>query len=84
MTNTLVSKIEEALSKINTSIGKADVRLKAVQGGTVVVSYRKPPSSLGVCHPDKSQATQGLVAEILEDELKSIMPDFERLVVEED
>lgn len=83
MDESIVSKIEETLSKVRPSLGKADVQLKEIHEGVVVVEYRKAPSSIGVCHPDKTQTTRELVTEILEDALSKVVPDFEKVIVME-
>lgn len=74
-------EIEDLLVRIRPSLGGADVRLKGVSRGVVTVQYYKPLSNPSACHVDKTRATREIVAELLEDQLKKVLPGFTELVL---
>ena len=84
MDDELLDKVRETVSRISRSLGKSEVELREISGGKVMVKYHEPPSSLGVCHPDKTQATEELAIEMIEEELKGIVPGFEQVVLIKD
>ncbi len=74
-------EIEGVLARIRPSLGGADVRLKGVSRGVVTVQYYKPLSNPSACHVDKTRATREIVAELLEDQLKKVVPQFRELAL---
>ena len=74
-------EIEGVLAGIRPSLGGADVRLKGVSRGVVTVQYYKPLSNPSACHVDKTRATREIVAELLEDQLKKVVPQFRELAL---
>ena len=73
------------LAGLRPSLGGADIRLRGVSRGVVTVQYYKPLSNPAACHVDKTRATRDIVAELLEDQLKKVLPGFRgvALVAEE-
>jgi len=45
------------------------------------VQYYKPLSNPAACHVDKTRATRDIVAELLEDQLKKVLPGFRELAL---
>lgn len=74
-------EIEGVLAGIRPSLGGVDVRLKGVSRGVVTVQYYRPPSNTSACHVDKTRATREIVAELLEDQLKKVVPQFRELTL---
>ena len=74
-------EIEDVLARIRPSLGGADVRLKGVSQGVVTVQYFKPLSNPSACHVDKTRATREIVAELLEDQLKKVVPGFRQVAL---
>ncbi len=74
-------EIEGVLAGIRPSLGGADVRLRGVSRGVVTVQYYKPLSNPSACHVDKTRATREIVAELLEDQLKKVVPGFRQVAL---
>jgi len=80
MDDNIVDKVEETLSKIKSSLGGADVKLKEVNDGVVIVQYYKSLTNPS-CHTNKTHTTRELVAELLDDGLREVVPDFKEVIV---
>jgi len=74
-------EIAGVLARIKPSLGGADVRLRGVSRGVVTVQYCRPPSNPSACHVDRTRATKEIVAELLEERLKKVVPGFTELVL---
>lgn len=76
------AQVNVVLDKVRPSLGGADIRLKEMRDGIVVVQFRKALTNSS-CHVDRTRTTEEVVAEVLEDELKQIVPGFDKVVVGE-
>jgi len=74
-------EIAGVLAGMKPSLGGADVRLRGVSRGVVTVHYSGPPSNPSACHVDRTRATKEIVAELLEERLKKVVPGFTELVL---
>lgn len=74
-------EIEGVLAGIRPSLGGADVRLKGVSRGVVTVQYYRPLSNPSACHVDGTRTTKEIVVEVLEDQLKKVVPGFTELAL---
>lgn len=74
-------EVEVVLTRIKPSLGGADVQLIDVKGGIVTVQYHKPLSNPSACHVDRTRTTKELVVEILEDQLKKVVPGFREVAL---
>ena len=81
MNRELNEKVENILSKIKPSLGGASVRLKDIGEGVVRLEYLRPFSNPSACHVDRTPITKEIVAEILEDHLKKVIPGFKKVVL---
>ena len=72
-------QVETIVAGIRPSLGGADVRLKDVSQGIVTLEYHKPLSNPLACHVDKARITKEIIIELLQDELKVIIPDFKKI-----
>lgn len=52
MERELKEKVEDMLSKVKPSLGGADVRLKDISHGVVILQYYRPLSNPSACHVD--------------------------------
>src|SRR5512139_1555656 len=77
----LNEKVENILSKIKPSLGGADVLLKGIGEEVVTLEYRRPLSNLSACHVDRTRITKDIVVEILEDDLKKVIPGLKKVVL---
>ena len=68
--------IERILANINPSLGGAKISLKSVDHGTVTLEYHKSLSNPSACHVDRTKTTKDMIIEIIEDDIKRIVPDF--------
>ena len=71
----LREKVEEALKKLNPTLGGAEVRLEGIVDGVVTVRYLKPLVNPSACHV-RWAGDRELAMEALEDVLKEVVPDF--------
>ena len=71
--------IERILANIYPSLGGAVIRLKSVEQGIVTLEYHKPLSNPSACHVDRTKTTKELVIEIIEDDIKRVVPDFKKI-----
>jgi hypothetical protein len=83
MRQELKKKVEAELSRIKTSLGGADIRLVNISQGIVTVEYHKPLSNPSACHIDRTQITQDIIVEVLEDQLSKIIPGFKSVTLVE-
>lgn len=83
MNESIRSKIDDILSKTEPSLGGARVKLREVREGIVIIDYCKAPANPS-CHVNRTQTTEELVAEILEDDLRAVVPNFEKVIVIEE
>jgi Fe-S cluster biogenesis protein NfuA len=77
----LIEGVERVLEHIRPSLGGADIRLRKVESGIVTLEYYKPLSNPSACHVDRTRTTKDIVIEIIEEELKAIIPDFEKVII---
>ena len=73
--------VERALERIMPNLGGADIRLRKIESGVVTLEYYKPLTNPSACHVDRTRITKDILIEIVEEELKGIMPDFEKLII---
>ncbi len=81
MDRELNEKIEKILSRIKPSLGGADVRLNDIGEGVVTLGYLRPLSNPSACHVDRTHITKEIVVEVLEDDLKKVIPGFRKVVL---
>ncbi len=81
MDQELSEQLEKILSKLKPSLGGADVRLKDIDEGLVILKYLRPLSNPSACHVDRTPITKEIVVEILEDHLKKVVPGFRKVVL---
>jgi hypothetical protein len=74
------AQVDVVLNKVRPSLGGADIRLKEVRDGVVVVHFRKALTNSS-CHVDRTRTTEEMVAEVLEGELKEIVSGFIKVLV---
>jgi hypothetical protein len=70
-------KIEDVLDRVRPSLGGADIRFGSISEGIVTVEYYRPLSNPSACHVDRTQITEDIIVEVLEDQLSKIIPGFE-------
>ena len=75
-----IEAVEEILSRVERSLGGASIKLRQLEGGTVIVDYHRARTDLS-CHVNRTQATEELVAELLEEDFRAAVPGFERVIV---
>jgi hypothetical protein len=73
-------RVNAVLDKVRSSLGGADIRLKEVRDGIVVVQFRKETTNRS-CHASMTRTTEEVVAEVLEDELKEAVKGFGKVVL---
>jgi len=81
MDRELDEKIKNILYRLKGSLGGADVRLKNTGEGVVTLEYLRPLSNPSACHVDRTRITKEIVVEILEDDLKKVVPGFKKVVL---
>ncbi len=81
MNQELNEKVKNILSRIKPSLGGADVRLMDIGEGVVTLEYLRPLSNPSACHVDRTPITKEIVAEILEDDLKKVIPGLKKVVL---
>jgi len=81
MDRELNEKVEDILSRIKPSLGGASVLLKNIGEGVVTLEYLRPLSNPSACHVDRTRITKEIVVEILEDGLKKVIPDLNKVVL---
>ena len=81
MEGQLNEKVKSILAGIRPSLGGANVWLKDISEGVVTLEYHRPLSNPSACHVDRTKTTKEIVIEILEDELKSMVPEFKKIIV---
>ena len=74
-------EIEGMLVRIKPSLGGADVQLKDVSQGIVTVQYYRPLSNPSACHVDRTRTTKEIVTEVLEDQLRKVIPGFRKVTL---
>ncbi len=74
-------KVENILTRIKPSLGGADVRLKDMDEGIVTLEYYRPLSNPSACHVDRTRITKEMVIEILEVNLKEVVPGLREVVL---
>ena len=77
----LKEEIEGILARIKPSLGGADVQLRDISQGIVTVQYYRPLSNPSACHVDRTRATKEIVTEVLEDQLKKVVPGFKKVTL---
>jgi len=77
----LKEEIESILARIKPSLGGADVQLRDISQGIVTVQYCRPLSNPSACHVDRTRTTKEIVTEVLEDQLKKVVPGFKKVTL---
>ena len=77
----LNERVKGIAYRIKPSLGGADVRLKDISEGVVTFEYYRPLSNPSACHVDRTPITKAIVIEILEDDLKKVVPGFRKVVL---
>ena len=77
----LNDKVENILSRIKPSLGGANVRLRSISDGMVTLEYHRPLSNPSACHVDRTRITKEIVVEILEEDLKKVIPGLNKIVL---
>jgi Fe-S cluster biogenesis protein NfuA len=77
----LKEEVEGVLARIRPSLGGADVQLRDISQGIVTLQYRRLPSNASACHVDRTRTTKEVVAEVLDDELKRVVPGFRKVTL---
>ncbi len=78
----LNQQVGNRLSRIKPSLGGADVRLKDIGEGVVTLEYLRPLSNRSACHVDRTRITKEIIIEILEDDLKKIIPGLKKIILD--
>ena len=74
-------KIEDVLDRVRPSLGGADIRFGSISEGIVTVEYYRPLSNPSACHVDRTQITEDIIVEVLEDQLSKIILDFKSVTL---
>ena len=74
-------EIEGMLARIKLSLGGADVQLRDIGQGIVTIQYYRPLSNPSACHVDRTRTTKEIVTEVLEDQLKKVVPGFRKVAL---
>ncbi|MGQ9509756.1 MAG: hypothetical protein ACUVTN_10205 [Thermodesulfobacteriota bacterium] len=77
----LRKKVEDMLSKVRSSFGGADVRLREIRQGVVTLRYYRPLSNPSACHVDRTVMSKEIIKEVLEEQLKKLIPDFKEVIL---
>ena len=77
----LREEIESVLAKIRPSLGGADIQLRDISQGIVTVQYYRPLSNPSACHVDRTRTTKEIVTEVLEDQIKKVVPGFRKVTL---
>ncbi|GAI25461.1 unnamed protein product [marine sediment metagenome] len=77
----LEEEVEGILARIKPSLGGADVQLRDVSQGIVTLHYYRPLSNPSACHVDRTRTTKEIVTEVLEDQLKKVVPGFKKVTL---
>jgi hypothetical protein len=77
----LKEKIEGVFDKVRPSLGGADIRFVSISEGIVTVEYYRPLSNPSACHVDRTQITEDIIVEVLEDQLSKIIPGFKSVTL---
>ena len=76
----IVETVEEILSRVEPSLGGATIKLRQIEGGTVIVDFYRARTDSS-CHANRTRTTEELVVEILEEDLRAAVPGFEKVIV---
>lgn len=74
-------KVREALARLGTMLGGAEVKLEDIKEGVVTVRYYRPFTNPSACHIDRTKATKDVVLEVLEDVLRGVMPELKEVIL---
>lgn len=77
----LKKEIEGVLAKTRPSLGGADIRFVDISQGIITVEYYRPLSNPSACHVDRTQITKDIIIEVLEDQLKKVVPGFRKVTL---
>jgi hypothetical protein len=77
----LKKEIEGVLAKVRPSLGGVDVRLGKISQGIVTVEYYRPLSNPSACHVDRTQISKDIIIEVLEDQLRKVVPGFRKVIL---
>lgn len=77
----LEKKIETELDRVRPSLGGADIRFGGISEGIVTVEYYRPLSNPSACHIDRTQITEDIIVEVLEDQLSKVVPGFKSVTL---
>jgi len=81
MKQTLKEEIESVLARLKPSLGGADVQLRDISQGIVTVQYYRPLANPSACHVDRTRTTKEIVTEVLEDQLRKVVPGFRKVAL---
>ena len=81
MEQRLKETIEAVIAKVRPSLGGADLRFDNINQGVVTMEYYRPLSNPSACHIDRSQITKDIIIEVLEDQLRNVVPDFKKVML---
>lgn len=81
MKQILKEEIESVLARLKPSLGGADVQLRDISQGIVTVQYYRPLSNPSACHVDRTRTTKEIVTEVLEDQLRKVVPGFRKVAL---
>ena len=81
MEQEIKEEIESVLARIKPSLGDTDVQLRDISQGIVTVQYYRALSNPSACHVDRTRTTKEIVTEVLEDQLKKVIPGFRKVAL---
>jgi hypothetical protein len=81
MEQRLKEEVESVLARTKPSLGGANVRLKDISQGIVRLQYCRPLRNPSACHTDRTRTTKEIVTEILEGQLKKVVPRFRKVIL---
>lgn len=81
MEQRLKEEVESVLARTKPSLGGADVQLRDISQGIVRLQYYRPPRNPSACHADRTRTTKEMVTEILEGQLRKVVPGFRKVAL---
>lgn len=74
-------EIEEVLARLRPTLGGAEVKFESFNEGVVTLRYYPPLVNPAACHVDRTKATKDIIAEVLEEEIKEVIPELKQVVL---
>ncbi len=74
-------EIEKVLARLRPMLGGADVKFEGFNEGVVTLRYYRPLVNPAACHVDRTKATKDIIAEVLEEEIKEVIPELKQVVL---